>query len=160
MGTLTSRIRSTNSGSMYLYWSGISRTWMGVCATSWRKSARKRAACLSSITRMTSAQRISPSVTLRRALVAVPADRASTPGTFRHTASAVGLRHWFLLHTNRMRMGAPCTLTPTLPNHCGSQPQSAHISPCSPSSRCPAPNSQDRHNPSRLPQHGRFGPTP
>lgn len=97
---------STSSGSMYLYSSGMSSTWTGLCASTRENSATSLDLCFSSITRITSAHSMSSMDTLCRAFGLVPAERAEISGCRRQSCSAVGLRHWFLLQMKRtLRMG-------------------------------------------------------
>jgi hypothetical protein len=69
------------------------------------KAAVNLALCLDSITKMTSAHRRSSTFTGCRAFGLVPPDRTATRGSLRHSCSAVGLRHWLRLHTNKACKG-------------------------------------------------------
>src|SRR5476649_2254112 len=67
------------------------------------------------MTKITSAQRISAGLIGLRAFGLVPAERALKPGRRRQIASAVGLRHWLRLQTNRRLV----TLDPVVDGVCG-----------------------------------------
>jgi len=69
---------------------------------------------LRSMTKMMSAQRMSAGPMCLRALGLVPAERTLKPGRRRQIASAVGLRHWLRLQTNRRFV----TLDPTVGECC------------------------------------------
>jgi len=58
--------------------------------------------CLFSITKTISAQSINDWLILMRALGEVPAERAAWTGLFLKIAAPVGLRHWFIPHTNKI----------------------------------------------------------
>lgn len=74
---------------------------MSLCSRSRAYSARSRCRCLGSMTKITSAQRMSAGPTDLRALGLVPAERTLKPDRRRHIVSAVGLRHWLRLQMNR-----------------------------------------------------------
>jgi len=65
-------------------------------------SATSRDLCFSSITKITSAQRMSSAETLWRAFGLVPAEWTEISGCWRKICSAVALRHWLRLQMNKM----------------------------------------------------------